>query len=81
MGFTFGIGLEIKPKFALKEIRKSRGLTLQKLAEKSGVKIETIRALEYEINNPNNAKISTLIKLAKALKCKVRDFYPCEKNI
>ena len=67
--------------FRLKEIRKAKGLTLQELADKSGVKIETIRSLEYEINNPNNAKISTLIKLAKALKCKVRDFYPCEKCI
>jgi transcriptional regulator with XRE-family HTH domain len=67
--------------FKLKEIRKAKGLTLQELADKSGVKIETIRSLEYEINNPNNAKISTLIKLAKALKCKVRDFYPCEKCI
>ena len=67
--------------FKLKEIRKAKGLTLQELADKSGVKIETIRSLEYEINNPNNAKISTLIKIAKALKCKVRDFYPCEKCI
>lgn len=67
--------------FKLKEIRKAKGLTLQELADKSGVKIETIRSLEYEINNPSNAKISTLIKLAKALKCKVRDFYPCEKCI
>ena len=77
----FGIGLEIKPRFALKEIRKSKGLTIKELADKSGVKLETIRALELEINDPNNAKISTLIKLAKGLKCRVRDFYPCEKSI
>lgn len=67
--------------FNLRKIRKEKGLTLQELADKSSVKVETIRALELEINNPRHAKISTLIKLAKALKCKVRDFYPCEKCI
>lgn len=67
--------------FALKEIRKERGLTRQELGEKANVKAETIRALEIGTNNPNQAKIGTLIKLAKALKCKVRDFYPCEKYI
>ena len=81
MGICFGVGLEIKPRFALKQIRQSKGLTLQQLANKSGVKLETIKALELEINNPNNAKISTLIKLAKGLGCRVRDFYPCEKCI
>lgn len=67
--------------FNLKEIRKAKGWTMQDLANNSGVKLETIRALELEINDPNNAKMSTLIKLAKALNCKVRDFYPCEKCI
>lgn len=67
--------------FKLKEIRKAKGLTGQELADKSGVKLETIRALEIGITNPDNAKLSTLVKLAKALKCKVRDFYPCEKCI
>lgn len=67
--------------FRLRELRKAKGWTLQELADKSGVKLETIRSLELEINDPHNAKMSTLIKLANALKCKVRDFYPCEKCI
>lgn len=67
--------------FKLRELRKTKGWTLQELADKADVKLETIRALELEINDPQNAKMSTLIKLAKALKCKVRDFYPCEKCI
>ncbi|MBQ2636985.1 MAG: helix-turn-helix transcriptional regulator [Methanobrevibacter sp.] len=67
--------------FNLRKIRKEKGLTLQELADKSNVKVETIRALELKINDPSNAKMSTLVKLAKALKCKVRDFYPCEKCI
>ena len=81
MGFTFGIGLEIKPKFTLKDIRKQKHLSRRELAEQSGVHEQTIRFLEEEINDPQDAKLSTLTKLAQALHCKVRDFYPCDKNI
>lgn len=67
--------------FKLREIRKAKGFTLIELAAKAGLNLETIRSLEVGINNPDQAKMSTLIKLAKALNCKVRDFYPCEKCI
>lgn len=67
--------------FSLKEIRKSKGLSRRELAELSGVHEQTIRFLEQEINDPHDAKISTLTKLARALHCKVRDFYPEEKDI
>lgn len=67
--------------FVLEEIRKSKNLTRKKLAEISGVHEMTINFLENKINDPFDAKLSTLVKLAKALHCKVRDFYPCEKNI
>lgn len=67
--------------FALKDIRKSKKLTRKQLEDLSGVNEQTIKFLEQKTNDPNNAKISTLVKLAKALKCKVRDFYPLEKNI
>ena len=46
-----------------------------------GIPEQTIVALEIEKNDPFEAKLSTLIKLAKALHCKVRDLYPCEKCI
>lgn len=81
MGMTFGIGLDFKPKFALNSIRTLKHLSRRELAEKSGVNEMTIVALESGKNNPNDAKLSTLIKLATALNCKVRDFYPCEKRI
>ena len=71
----------VKPKFTLREKRKEKHMTITQLSEISGVHLQTIRALEKGINDPREAKISTLIKLAKALKCKVRNFYPCEKNI
>jgi len=67
--------------FKLKEIRKEKHLSRRELAELSGVNEQTIVALEIGKNNPFEAKMSTLIKLAKALHCKVRDFYPCEKCI
>ena len=67
--------------FALEEIRKQKGLSRRELAEKSGVNEQTISFLESGINNPSFAKIDTLVKLAKALKCKVRDFYPDTKDL
>lgn len=67
--------------FKLEEIRKAQGLSRRELAKKSGIKEVTIVCLEDGTNDPNNAKLSTLVKLAKALKCKVRDFYPQEKSI
>lgn len=67
--------------FKLKDIRKDKHLSRRELAEQSGVNEQTIRFLEEEINDPTNAKLSTLVKLARALKCRVKDFYPCEKNI
>ena len=67
--------------FTLKDIRKSKHLSRRELAEKSGVHEQTIRFLEEQINDPQDAKLSTLVKLARALHCKVKDFYPNEKSL
>ena len=67
--------------FLLKDIRKEKHLSRRELAETSGVHEQTIRFLEEDIDNPTDAKLSTLTKLAKALHCRVRDFYPDERNI
>ena len=71
--------IDLTKDFDLKLIRKRKGLTRKELSEKSGVSHETIKALENGINNPYDAKVSTLLKLATALNCRVRDFYPSEK--
>ncbi len=47
----------------LKQIRKSKNLTLKALAELSGVPQRTIEDLERR----NDGRVSTLIKLADAL--------------
>lgn len=67
--------------FKLKEIRTTKGLSRRELAELSGINENTIVALEMGKNDPSEAKLSTLIKLARALHCKVRHLYPDEKEI
>lgn len=67
--------------FELKNIRLKKGLSRRELAEKSGVSEQTIVALELGKNDPSEAKLSTLVALARALHCKVRNFYPNEKVI
>lgn len=57
----------------LERIRREQGLARRELALLSGVKEVSITSLENGITNVNNVKLSTLIKLAKALHCKVVD--------
>lgn len=67
--------------FTLKDIRLKKGISRTKLAELSKIDTETIKSLETGRNDPRNAKLSTLVALAKALKCRVKNFYPKEKAI
>ena len=67
--------------FKLKDIRLKKGVSRVKLANLSKIPLETIKALENGKNDPNNAKLSTLVALARALKCKVKDFYPNDKAL
>lgn len=57
----------------LERIRKEKSFTREELEKLSGVKRETILALEQGITNVDNVKLSTLISLAKALHCKIID--------
>lgn len=67
----------------LKCIRKSQRLSRKDLSILSGVHFQTIYDLEKGNVVVENVKLSTLIKLAKALKTKVRKILPKEltKNI
>lgn len=67
--------------FKLKDIRLKKGVSRVKLANLSKIPLETIKALENGKNDPKNAKLSTLVALARALKCKVKDFYPNDKAL
>jgi transcriptional regulator with XRE-family HTH domain len=57
----------------MKKLRESLGMTHEQLAIKSGLSIQLVRLYEYEPVRRNNAKLISLIKLAKALNCKVSD--------
>ena len=57
----------------LKEMREKRGLLQKDLAEKSGVTLRSIQAYEQGTKDINKASVSTVIALAKALRCDVYD--------
>lgn len=73
--------MKYDPFTKLLEIRKAVGLTREELSIKSGVKPETISALETGVNNYKDAKISTLLAICKGLGCKLIHLFPNEKNI
>ena len=62
----------------LERIRKEKCFSRKDLELLSGVASQTIQSLEKGINNVEQVKLMTLIKLAKALKCKVSDLLPKE---
>ena len=57
----------------LQTIRTSRGLSQSQLAKTSGVSVRMIQYWEQKAKNINMAAASTVLKLADALECEVRD--------
>lgn len=57
----------------LKTVRKRCGLTQEKLADKSGVSLNTIRAYERMGKDINKAQADIIVSLAKALKCDISE--------
>ena len=53
----------------LKEIRESRGMSQQDLANKSGINKRIIQAYEQGYRKINGAKLTTLVTLCLALEC------------
>jgi len=58
--------IRIKLAKRIRELRKKKGLTQEKLSELSGIDYKHIQLLES--NNPPAAKLDTIEKLAKAFK-------------
>lgn len=58
---------------ALKTMRESRGMSQSQLAKRSGISIRIIQHYEQGFRDINNAKVITVVKLAEALDCGVRD--------
>lgn len=62
-----------KLKYRLREIRESKGITQEELANKSGITRTTIWKLETGDDEVSTTK--TLLSLAKALECSISDFF------
>ena len=57
----------------LKEIREKQGLSQSQLAEKAGINERTLQFYEQNLRNIDGAKLDTLINLALALNCDIKD--------
>ena len=68
-----------KPLHELTVIRREKGLTRPQLAEMCGLSEVTLTTLELGINNPKEAKLSTLLAICKALHIKLKQLFPNEK--
>lgn len=55
----------------LKEIRESRGMSQQDLADKSGITKRMIQAYEQGYRDINGAKLTTLVTFANVLNCSI----------
>lgn len=64
----------------LRELRKAAGLTLQQLAEKSGVHFVKIQQIETGKIKPENITLRNAVKLATALNCRPEDIMNDEKG-
>lgn len=63
----------------LQQFRKEKGLTQQELSTLSGIQLNTIKALEQGISQLSNAKASTIMALAKALKMSMEELIAEDK--
>lgn len=57
----------------LRDVRKSRGMTIKQLADKTGISFRSLGKYENGQLNIDGAKLKTLVKLSLALDCKVEE--------
>lgn len=57
----------------LEELRRKAGLTQAELSKLSGVATSTIS--RFEVVGLNDAKVKTLLSIAKAIGCQIGDFF------
>lgn len=60
----------------LKKIRESKNISQSEIAKLSGVSVQLIHLYEQKPGRIKNAKLITLVKIAKALECSVSDLVP-----
>ncbi len=57
----------------LKQLRKQNNLSVDQLAEQSGVNHRMIQKYENEERDINKAQVITIYRLAETLKCNMKD--------
>ncbi len=57
----------------LKRLRLKSGLTQSQLAQITGLNLRTLQYYEQGINKIDQARLTTLLKIAIALECKIKD--------
>lgn len=62
----------------LQKRRKAAGMTQKELAEAVGIKLHTLQVYEIDYLDLGQAAARTVIKLARALNCKVEDLVQVE---
>ena len=65
----------------LKEIRESRGMSQQDLADKSGINKRMIQAYEQGYRDINGAKLSKLVTFCIVLKCHLSEIVDDEQLV
>ena len=65
----------------LKEIRESRGMSQQDLADKSGINKRMIQAYEQGYRDIKGAKLTTLVTFSIVLECRLSEIVDDEQLV
>ena len=65
----------------IKELREQAGISRPKLAELSGVNVRTLESYEQGKKDINGAKLKTILKICKALNCRIEDILDDEETL
>ena len=65
----------------LKRLRLKSGLTQSQLAQSTGLNLRTLQYYEQGINKIDQARLTTLLKIAIALTCKIKDLLEEQESI
>ena len=65
----------------LRNVRRSRGLTVRQLSEKTGISFRSLEKYESGELNIDGAKLKTLCKITLVLGCKITDILEDEELV
>lgn len=65
----------------LQPLRKAAGFSQSQLAAMTGIKLQVLQQYERGARNLNGAKLSTLLKLCNALRCRLCDLITDEETL